>query len=322
MADLQIGIVEPDGFSVKAIEQLEKIGKVSYFNFNEDDLGVFLSDKHILFVRLKYFINRSLLDKALHLQFICTPTTGLNHLDMDEIEQRNIHVLSLRNEPRFLSKIRATPEHIFGLTLSLLRNYKDAFLNENNPVWNRDLFRGNEIFGNTVGIVGFGRIGKILARYFKAFGAKVFFYDIDPRINERFGTKRVCSIEELIDRSNIIILCASYNAGNHEFFGRSYMDLLENKFFINAARGELVDENYLIKKIEVNHFKGIALDVIADESKESNHLNQFLELTKQTNLIITPHIAGATIESMRKTEMFLAKKLMEQRVVSCHDFAR
>lgn len=310
MDHLQIGILEPDGFCGEAAKRLEKLGKVS--RFRKDDLDVFLSDKHILFIRLKYDIDRSFLDKAPHVQYICTPTTGLNHLDLDEIKKRNIQVLSLRNEQRFLANIRATPEHIFGLTLSLLRNYKDAFLNERNRCWNRDAYRGNEISGNKVGIIGFGRIGKILAGYFKAFGAKICYYDIDPHIPECSDAKRMFSIGELIARSNIIILCASYDRTNHEFFGRSYIDLLENKFFINAARGELVDEHYLMKKIESNHFKGIALDVIAHESRESNLLNPFLELTRNTNFIVTPHIAGATFESMRKTEMFLVNKLVER----------
>ena len=129
MGSMQIGILEPDNFSKEAIESLEKVGKVSLFNGK--DLSGFLLKQEIIFIRFKYHISHDFLEKAPDLKYICTPTTGLNHLEVKEIKKRKISIISLKGEEEFLTKIRATPEHILGLTLSLLRNYREAFLNIN-----------------------------------------------------------------------------------------------------------------------------------------------------------------------------------------------
>lgn len=305
---MQIGILEKKDFSIEAINNLKKIGKVSFFN--NKNLDTFLKDKDIIFIRLKYFIGKDFLNLAKELKVICTPTTGLNHLDLKEIEKRNIKIISLKGEYKFLSEIRATPEHAFGLTLSLLKSYKKAFLNGSNNDWNRDVLKGFEIFKKNVGIIGFGRVGKILSKYFLSFGANVYFYDVNKKIKERAGVKGINNLNNLIKKSDIVLLCVNYSEKNDKFFDKKYIDLLRDKYFINISRGELIDENYLLKRIGDDYFKGIALDVIANENG-SNNLNKFLKLTKNRNFILTPHIGGATYESMHKTENFITIKLWE-----------
>ena len=268
----------------------------------------FIKNKDVIFTRLNYCIDKNFLRFSRNIKFICTPTTGLNHLDLKEIGRRKIKVVSLKGEEKFLSSIRATPEHTLGLALALMRNYKCAFLNKNNNKWERDLFKGYEIYDKNIGIIGFGRVGMILARYLHALGAKVLFYDAKSNIRRILGVKRAINLEKMIKNSDLVFLCASYSEENHGFFGKKLINLLKNKYFINTARGELVDEKYLIKKIKANFFKGVALDVIANE-KRKNNLKEFIKLTVNKNFILTPHIAGATYESMEKTEVFLTEKL-------------
>ncbi|MFX1363473.1 MAG: NAD(P)-dependent oxidoreductase [Promethearchaeota archaeon] len=305
---MNIGIIEPRDFSKKAIEILNQLGTVEVLH-ESDTLSDFIKDKEIIFIRLRYYIGKEFLDVAINLKFLCTPTTGLTHIDLSEIKKRNIEIISLKGESEFLSNIRATPEHTIGLVISLLRNYRNSFLNLNNPIWNRDKYWGHELFNNRVGLIGFGRIGKILAKYFNSFEAEVYFYDIDVAINSTYNAIRLDNLEELIKKSKIIILCASYNKRNKKFFDHRYIDLLKDKYFINISRGELIDEIYLIKKIKNNFFKGIALDVISDETKDNNNLSEFLRLTKKRNFILTPHISGATYKSIHATEEFIAGKL-------------
>jgi phosphoglycerate dehydrogenase-like enzyme len=133
-------------------------------------------------------------------------------------------------------------------------------------------------------------------------------------MREKFYARRLNSIEELILSTNIILLCASYE--NEKLFNEYYIDMLDNKFFINGARGELIDEDYLIKKIESNSLKGVALDVISDENKASNNLQRFLELIEGRNFILTPHIAGLTTESLKKTEEFIAYNLVNTVILN------
>jgi len=306
---MQIGILEPEDFSPIALHKLSQIGTVELFDHNE--LSFFLQDKEILFIRLEYFLGKSFLDEAKKLKYICTPTTGLNHVNIDECSQRDVKIISLKGEYEFLSTIRATPEHTFGLVLSLLRNYKNAFLSNKNKEWNRDKYKGFELYKNNVGIIGFGRVGKILSKYFEAFGAKVFFYDIDSSIKQINGSFRVDSICKLIEKSNIVILSVSYSKENYKFFNKQYINLLGEKYFVNTARGELVDEDYLIQKIEKGFFKGVAIDVIQNEQNEGD-LHRFISATKNNNYIITPHISGATYNSMHRTEEFTTNKLISQ----------
>ena len=303
---MQIGILEPKDFSNKALDMLNSIGEVTLFDGK--DLDKYIADKEILFIRLAYFIDKNFLQKTKNLRYICTPTTGLNHIDLEECEKKQIEIVSLKGEYMFLSSIRATPEHTIGLVLSLLRNYKDAFLTGNNPHWDREMHKGFELYENSVGIIGFGRVGKILAKYLKAFGSKTYFNDTDDSIQEIHGAIKLPTPEDVINKSNIVILSASYTESNYQFFDKKKIRLLKNKYFINTARGELVDEEYLIEKIDQNFFKGLALDVIRNE-QSNNNLDKLLKLVEKTNLIITPHLAGATYSSMHRTEEFIVNKL-------------
>lgn len=308
MDRVHIGIVEPDHFSLRAQRMLARLGAVS--RYAGDGLDRFLADKQVLFVRLRHRIDKPFLDAAPRLRVLCSPTTGWNHLDTDELALRDICLLSLRGERAFLDTVRATPEHIVGLTLALLRRYKDAFLGETNGAWDRDRYRGRELYASRVGLVGFGRIGSRLAGYFRAFGAHVSFYDPEPAVAAASGAKREPTLERLIARSDIVIVCAAHTAANTGMIGKRQLDAMAGKYLINAARGELIDEADLLAKLEKGHFAGVALDVIADETG-ANRLERLLALTRGNNLIVTPHIGGATVESMEKTETFLAGKLAE-----------
>ncbi len=305
MDDFKIGILEPLDFSQEAIEQLKTIGTV--FKFDGKDIKTFVKDKNVIFVRLKYKIDDELVKECKHLKYICSPTTGLNHIQVSQ----NIKILSLRGEQEFLSSIRATPEHILGLSISLLRNYSSAFLHSDSFEWNRDLFRGYELYNNKVGIIGMGRIGRVLSKYYNALGSEVLYFDKDDTVSVSEANK--CDdIGEIIDKANIVILSANYLPENRNMIDKAIIDRMKGKFFINAARGELVDEPYLIKKITEGWFKGVAIDVFADETNCEGRVKEYLERVENQNVIITPHIGGATFTSMHRTEEFIAHKLCKE----------
>ncbi|WP_167859297.1 NAD(P)-dependent oxidoreductase [Paenibacillus cymbidii] len=306
---MRIGIVEPDGFDPQTRALLETLGPVACYDGG--DWHAFAADREALFVRLRRRIDRSFLAPARQLRYLVSPTTGHTHIDEAELAARGVRLLSLRGERSFLAGVRATPEHIVGLTLALLRRYKDAFLHAGNPVWDRDRYRGQELCGSLVGLIGFGRIGSRLAAYLAAFGAETAFYDPDSAVQACCGAQRVDSLSELIASAAIVIVCASYRAGDAPPIGADLLAAMAGKYLINAARGELIDEEALIGLLEKGHFAGVALDVIADETGPDNRLARLLSLTATTNLIVTPHIGGATVQSMAATERFLAAKLAE-----------
>lgn len=301
---MKIGILEPSDFSSHAYRELTKIGEVE--KFEDGDVVNFIKNKEVLFVRLNYFLGEELLSEAKNIKYICTPTTGLNHIDLGYVKNQQINIISLKGEADFLSDIRATAEHTFGLILSLLRNYKHAFITSANQ-FDRDKFKGFEIYNNTIGIIGFGRIGKILAKYVSAFGGVCYYIDEKKEVVSNTEAIRLFSMEELIRKSNIICLSASYEG--EEIITPEIIDSFENKYFLNVARGELVNETYLIHKIKQNFFKGVAIDVIQNESNENNNLLKFIEIDEKINFILTPHIGGATFTSMIRTEDFIVGKL-------------
>ena len=308
-----IGILEPSDFSPVALHMLSGIGDVEQLTTG-GDLREFVADKEVLFIRLAYRIDKELLQSALNLRYICSPTTGLNHIDVEACEAKDIKILCLKGEREFLVSIRATPEHTFGLVLALLRNYASALRINTLDKCNRDLYKGEEIYNSEIGIIGFGRIGKRLAEYFSVFDASaIHFYDIDPNVVGEHKAIRVDSIETLISKSNMIFLCASYTEGLKGMIDSHLIDCMWGKYFINTARGELVDEPYLLEKIRTNWFKGVAIDVIANET-EKNSFAPFLEIDPSVNFLFTPHIGGATYTSMHRTEEFIASRLKEENI--------
>jgi D-3-phosphoglycerate dehydrogenase len=121
--------------------------------------------------------------------------------------------------------------------------------------------------------------------------------------------QRMPDIHGLIEASRIIVLCASYRDGQPPVIGTKEVDAMENRYFINTARGELVDEAALLAAVRSNRLAGVAIDVIANENRE-NRLAEWRALLQGRNLIVTPHIAGATFDSMARTECFIADKLI------------
>jgi len=308
---VRIGILEPSDFSPRAIELLSELGDVEQYSGSESPAS-FVSGKDALFIRLAYQIDRSFLEYASSLRYLCTPTTGLNHVDMQACRDNGVRVLCLKGEQDFLASIRATPEHTFGLVLALLRNYATAFRIGSVESCDRDLYKGEEVYKNRVGIIGFGRVGKRLAQYFSVFGASsICFYDTDANIEGVHDAYRVDSVGAVIEQSDIVLLCASYSADSEMMIGRGQIDKMKGRYFVNTARGELVDEEYLLEKVQSGHFKGVALDVITNET-DKRRFFPFLEVSPSHNFLITPHISGATYTSMHRTEEFIASRLLEE----------
>lgn len=307
---MKIGILEPSDFSADALVSLKKSGTVQLFDGT--DIEDFVRNKEVLFVRLNISIDADLLSKAKKLKYICSPTTGLNHIDTDFCKAHDIKIISLKGETKFLRTIRATPEHTLGLLIALKRNYHTAFLNRNNDVWNREPHKGYEIYGSRIGIIGLGRVGNIVSKYLKAMGAEVAYYDIKDRKKDT-KLKSFRTMEALIKWSDSILLCANYDAEKGVIIDSEKIDLMKDKYFINTARAELTDETYLIKCVSNGHFKGVAIDVITDEQSSRKNLDKFLKSAESNNVIITPHIGGATYTSMCRTEEFIVEKLLKHK---------
>ncbi|HBH32841.1 MAG: hydroxyacid dehydrogenase [Desulfofustis sp. PB-SRB1] len=307
----KIVIAESIGFSPRAVRELEQIGAVYKADWKRQDLLAGLADTTILWVRLRNLIDQQVIDAAPRLRYIVTATTGLNHIDVEYAQTKGITIVSLRGEALFLRTVRASAEHTVALILALLRKIPAASASVCRGNWQRDFFKGNELYERTVGIVGFGRIGRLVANYLLAFGSSVLTTDPLYRPAEGLTEVTPVSLETLLERSDIVSLHVDYKPENKRFFGFDAFQSMKNTaYFINTSRGELVDEMGLLRALEDQEIQGAALDVLAGETgvKTAEHPLVVYSRTHE-NLLITPHIGGCTHESMEKTELFMLEKL-------------
>jgi len=303
MFDFKIGVLEPDYFNITTLNRLLKIGEV-YFYDGSVPISDFIIDIDVLYIRLLYKIDDFLIRKAKKLKYIVSPTTGINHIN---ITNNAINVISLMKHTFLLENVRATPEHILGLMIALLRKYK--FQLDNMGInKNRYDFIGDEIFRNKIGIIGYGRIGKILSKYLLSLEADVYFYDIDNSIEPLYGATKSPSISDLINKSNVVILSVNYNEINREFFDKDYFDLLKGKYFINASRAELCNERDFCHFLGSNEYLGVAIDVYFDETNSKPNLINCIR--KDSNVLFSPHIGGLTTQSLNYVEELVTDLLL------------
>ncbi len=307
MTGRRIGILDEVDFSVEARRRLAALGNVEALG--DQPLDAFLKDKDVLFVRLAYHVDVAFLAAAPRLTVIVSPTTGLTHIDLEACRARGVEVLSLKGEAEFLETISATPEHALGLILALLRNYTRAFHQPARPLLSRNALRGHDLKGSAIGLVGMGRVGRRLTRALLALDARVVFCDVCPSIAAPPGVQRCDSALEVAAACDVLVVAASHENDAPAVITADALDRLEGKYLVNIARGELVDETALIERIRRGHFAGVALDVIARETQPPNNLKVLLDLVPGRNLIITPHLGGATYESSWATEAFMVTKL-------------
>lgn len=306
---MNVHLLEADRFSAKALALLSKLGNVT---FGGDKEG--LSRCEVLFVRLGYVINADfILENCPKVKFILSPTTGHDHLDEHFIAEQGIRLISLRGEVHFLDSIPSTAEFTWALLMALVRKIPQAASHATSTSWNRDLFIGNNLAGKRIGILGFGRVGKQVARFAKAFGMEVHSYDIDQgKIPSDITT--YSSFEEFAANIDILCIHIPMNEANRNWLNEARLSKLKKGVWIvNTSRGGIWDEFYLQRMLKENLCSGIATDVLADELGQ-NRLEEspLIQCSKSgMPIIITPHIAGATSESMHLTEEFVVGKLLD-----------
>ncbi len=303
-------------FTPQAKEILEKIGSVDCLDLTQAELIEAIKDYEIVLVGLGLNINKEIINKAINLKIIATATTGLDHINVEYAKEKGIEILSLQSENDFLNTITGTAELAFGLIIDLLRQTQVATSSVKNYQWDRENFRGHNLYKQILGIVGLGRLGKWVARYGNAFGMKVIAYD--PEISEEDFKQNNCqqvSFEELIEQSDIISIHVHLNADTENMFNKNIFDQMKNNaYLINTARGKIANESDLLDALKNKKIAGYATDVLADELNFDKNFSShpLIEYAKENNnLIITPHIGGMTHESREATDIFMAGKIIK-----------
>ncbi|MBI4118596.1 MAG: hydroxyacid dehydrogenase [Parcubacteria group bacterium] len=292
---------------------LSKFGEVDYVTPTQSELLRLVSEYDVVIIGLGLTFDSEVLAGAKKLRVIATATTGLDHIDLEMARERGIEVLSLRGEDEFLNTITGTAELAWGLLISLLRMTPHAFEEVKNYQWDRENFRGRNLYGKTLGIVGMGRLGTWMGRYGKAFGMRVLYADPNVTVCSVDGCERV-SFDELLKESDVISVHAHLSPETENMFNADvFAKMKQGAYLVNTSRGAIVDEAALVQALERGSMAGYATDVLTDEkSFETEGFNEhpLVEFAKNNkNCIIVPHIGGMTVESRERTDVFIAEKL-------------
>jgi len=310
-AHVKVVIAEPEAYSRQAVQVLGRIGQV-VSTFSSKELAREVRDADVLLVGVRVHVGRRLLETARRLAVIGSPTTGLDHIDVDLAAKKNISVITLRGHREILAQLHATVEHTIALMLSLVRRIPWAFLDARAGSWERYRFKGIELCGKTLGVIGFGRIGSKVARIAQALGMKVLVYDPAIRLRRSREVTPV-ALMNLLRRSDIVSVHVPLDETTKGLLSRRRIFAMKSgAFLVNTARGQIVDEAALLDALKTKHLSGVALDVVATELKGRPMSSPLIKYAgTHENLLITPHIGGATAESLDKSSLFIAKRIYD-----------
>ncbi len=300
---------EPFCYSPKAIQIWTNNG----YNYLESSWNEINSKQNwpeveILVVRLAQKIDSDILIKFPNLKKVVSATTGLDHIDIKALNDKGIRLISLRGHNDFLKTIPSTAEHTWALIMALIRNIPNANDHVKKGGWNRDLFRGIQLKNKTIGIVGFGRTGQKVAEYARAFNMKVKYYDPYVKVQQDI---KINSLKHLFEQSDIITFHVHLNEETHHLLNnKNIQNLKINSYLINTSRGSIWDESAVLKTLIKKKILGIAIDVLGTELDRINTSPLWQAQQKGYNVIITPHIGGATWDAMWACEEYIANSFL------------
>jgi len=256
-------------------------------------------------VRTKFRIDSEIFAAATNLKFVARAGAGLDNIDDKIAFERNIQLI---NAPE--GNCDAVGEHATGLLLSLMNNFRRADLEIRNGIWDREGNRGYELKGKKVGIIGYGFMGQSFAKKLAGFEVDVMAYDkYKTGFSDAFA--REVSMEEIVKHSDVLSLHIPLTAETRQMVDDEYFFHFKKPiFFINTARGEIVNTLAVLNAIDAGKILGAGLDVLQTEKFPAlAEQSWYAELKQNEKVILTPHVGGWTFDSYRKISEVLAEKL-------------
>jgi D-3-phosphoglycerate dehydrogenase len=292
------------------LKELKKYYKVTYFNKKISKFKN-INDYACIYSNFQNKLDRKIIKKATSLKIIVSNVTGEDYIDTHYAKKRKIKIFSLRGEKNFLKSISSTAEFTWGLILSLTRkipySYNDFLKNPNICRYN---YIGNNLSGKNIGFLGFGRNAKIMSRYAKAFKMKIFYNDLRKDSNKNFT---YLSKKKLFNNSDILVVSISANKNTNKIVNRKLLsNSKKNLILINTSRSELINQHDLLDSLKTNKIYGAALDFLSKKIEDKISSRKLINYAKKNNnLIITPHLGGASIESLQLTQRYVFEQLIK-----------
>jgi D-3-phosphoglycerate dehydrogenase / 2-oxoglutarate reductase len=261
-----------------------------------------------IIIRSRIPLDKNFLEHAKNLKFIARVGAGMENIDIPVAEKLGIQLI---NSPE--GNRDSVAEHVLGMLLVIMNRLFIASQEVKNGIWKREENRGDELLGKTVGLIGYGNMGKATARRLSGFGCKVIFHDILPGLADEFATQ--VSLEELKQSAEVLSLHIPLTPETHYLIDESFISEMKNEFyFVNTARGKNVKTKSLVEALKSGKVKGACLDVLEYEKSSFENLeteNEDLQyLLNSEQAIVTPHIAGWTHQSKEKLAQFIVDKIV------------
>ena len=282
-------------------EALESIGKVTYIDDPSiEEVKSVIDGYDAIFTnpnKSKVFIGEEILNATKTLKVICTASTGTNHIDKVYAEKLGIPILSLTEERDVINRISSTAELAFSLTLASIRHVVKSHQAVLGGEWNYEKYIGRHMNSLCIGVIGYGRLGSIYAKYCKAFESRVLVYDPYKEVTDE-GVEQVLKLEDLLQKSDVIAIHVHVTEETIGMINKACFDIMKDDVVIvNTARGDMVNESDLVNFLRQKPEARIATDVLADEirKRKKSHLLKYALGSEQ--VIITPHIGGMSREA-------------------------
>ena len=246
-------------------------------------------------------VTRTVIEHAPRLRIVARHGVGVDAVDLGAATERGVVVTTTGSE-----NAAAVAEYTFALLLSLMRHVVQADAGMRAGQWDRDPLVGAELDGTTMGVIGYGAIGRRVARQAMGFGMRVLAHDVAATPPEPGVT--IVPFDELLARSDVVSLHMRLTADNVGLVGtRAFARMKPGAYLVNTARGELVDEAALIAALERGTLRGAALDTYEHEPLAASS-----PLRQMRNVVLSPHVAGQTEDALRRVGIAAAQCILDE----------
>ena len=295
------------------INQLNALGFTNHEDYTSSkaDVETKIKDYDGIILRSRFSIDKQFLDAASNLKFIGRVGAGLENIDCDYAQSKGITLIAAPEGNR-----NAVGEHALGMLLSLFNKLNKADSEVRQGKWLREANRGIELDGRTVGIIGYGNMGKAFAKKLRGFDVEVLCYDIKPNVGDQ-NAKQV-SLQEFQERVEVVSLHTPQTPLTLGMIHSEFINAFKKPFwFINTARGKSVITKDLVDALASGKILGAGLDVLEYEKSSFEDMftstmpGPFQYLIQSHKVLLTPHVAGWTIESKEKLAQTIVDKIKE-----------
>jgi D-3-phosphoglycerate dehydrogenase len=292
----------------EACAALEAVGALTHLPAEREAVLARIGEFDAYLASAEVRIDAGFLAAAGRLRVIGSPSTGTDHMDTDAIRAAGVEVFDIARERALINSFTATAELAFGLILSLARHLPPALAAARQGDWARERFSGFQLSGKTLGILGLGRLGTISARIGQGFGMRAIAHDIREVSAPGVG---MVGFEALLEEADALTIHVHLTAATRGLIGAAALARMKpTALLINTSRGAVLDEAALLAALRDGGIAGAGLDVIDGEWLTEKQDHPLIAYARESeNLVISPHIGGATVESIHGARVFMARKL-------------